>query len=197
MMRRSAMNVDAAAIDVRRAGGYLGGFSAGTGRNMHRAEAGKMDNVVMWLATGLGTGLSPWASGTVGSLLGLPLAWWLLGRTRRAQVAVTLVLLLAAVPVCHLAEQSLGAKDDGRIVLDEIVAFPVAVLGQTAARQPWVMASAFVVYRLFDATKPPPIHLAELVPGGAGIVLDDVLAALVSWLVVAGGLILWRRRQAS
>ncbi|MCA1769642.1 MAG: phosphatidylglycerophosphatase A, partial [Halomonas sp.] len=104
---------------------------------------------------------------------------------------------IAAVPVCHLAEQTLGGKDDGRIVLDEIVAFPVAVLGLTAARQPWAMASAFVVYRVFDGAKPPPVNLAEAVPGGAGIVLDDVVAAAMTWLVMAFGLMLWRRRQAS
>lgn len=156
-----------------------------------------MADPLMMLATGFGLGLSPWASGTVGSLAGLPLAWWLLGRARRVQVAVTLALLIAAVPICHLAEESLGGKDDGRIVLDEIVAFPVAVLGLAAARQPLAMASAFVVYRVFDSTKPPPISLAEAVPGGAGIVLDDVIAALMTWLVMASGLMLWRRRQAS
>lgn len=156
-----------------------------------------MADPLMMLATGFGLGLSPWASGTVGSLAGLPLAWWLLGRARRVQVAVTLALLIAAVPICHLAEESLGGKDDGRIVLDEIVAFPVAVLGLAAARQPLAMASAFVVYRVFDSTKPPPISLAEAVPGGAGIVLDDVIAALMTWLVMALGLMLWRRRQAS
>ncbi|MFO8045863.1 MAG: phosphatidylglycerophosphatase A [Halomonas sp.] len=156
-----------------------------------------MAEPLMILATGFGLGLSPWASGTLGSLAGLPLAWWLLGRARRVQVAVTLALLIAAVPVCHLAEEALGGKDDGRIVLDEIVAFPLAVLGLAAARQPLAMASAFVVYRVFDSTKPPPIRLAEAVPGGAGIVLDDVIAALMTWLVMAFGLMLWRRRQAS
>lgn len=156
-----------------------------------------MADPLMALATGFGLGLSPWASGTVGTLLGLVLAWWLLGRTQRVQVAVTLALLLAAVPVCHLAEQALGGKDDGRIVFDEIVAFPVAVVGQAAARQPLVLASAFVVYRVLDATKPPPVSLAEAVPGGVGIVLDDVIAAAMTWLVMAAGLALWRRRQAS
>ena len=156
-----------------------------------------MVDPLMTLATGLGLGLSPWASGTLGSLLGLALAWWLLGRTRRIQVAITLALLLAAVPVCHLAEQALGGKDDGRIVLDEIVAFPVAVVGQAAARQPLALASAFVVYRVLDATKPPPVSLVEAMPGGVGIVLDDVIAAAMTWLVMASGLTLWRRRQAS
>lgn len=156
-----------------------------------------MEAVWMALATGFGLGLSPWASGTVGTLLGVPLAWWLLGRARRVQLGITLALLLAAVPVCHLAEAQLGARDDGRIVLDEIVAFPVAVLGLAGARAPWAMASVFVVYRVFDSTKPPPVTLAEAVPGGAGIVLDDIVAAAMTWLVMAGGLALWRRRQSS
>lgn len=155
-----------------------------------------MIDPLMTLATGFGLGLAPLASGTFGSLLGVPLAWWLLGRSRPVQLAVTLAVLLAAVPVCHLAEEALGGKDDGRIVLDEIVAFPVAVLGQTAARQPWAMASAFVIYRVFDGAKPPPVNLAEAVPGGAGIVLDDTLAAAMTWLVMAAGLALWRRRGA-
>lgn len=156
-----------------------------------------MDSIVMWLATGLGTGLSPWASGTVGSLLGVPLAWWLLGRTRRLQFTLVAMLLVAAVPVCHLAAEALGGKDDGRIVLDEIVAFPLAVLGQSAARHPVALAGGFVVYRFFDATKPPPAAQAEAVPGGLGIVLDDAAAAAMSWLTLAGGLLLWRRRQRS
>lgn len=149
----------------------------------------------MVLASGLGTGFSPWAAGTVGSLLGLPLAWWLLGRSRRLQLAVTLALLVAAVPLCQLASTALGGKDDGRIMLDEIVALPVAVLGQTAARHPAALAGAFVIYRAFDIAKPPPVAQAEAVPGGLGIVLDDAAAAALSWLVVAGGLIAWRRRQ--
>ncbi|NWN83436.1 MAG: phosphatidylglycerophosphatase A [Halomonas sp.] len=156
-----------------------------------------MTDPLMALATGFGLGLSPWASGTLGSLLGLVLAWWLLGRTRRLQITVTLALLLAAVPVCHLAELALGGKDDGRIVFDEVVAFPVAIVGQAAVRQPLALASAFVVYRVLDATKPPPVSLAEAVPGGAGIVLDDAIAAAMTWLVMAAGLVLWRRRQVS
>lgn len=155
-----------------------------------------MGDPLLWLASGLGLGNSPWAAGTVGSLLGVPLAWWLLGRSCRRQLAIVGILLVVAVPVCHLAEQRLGGKDDGRIVLDEIVAFPVAVLGQGAARHPWAMAGAFVVYRAFDGAKPPPVNLTEAVPGGAGIVLDDTVAAAMTWLVLAGGLRLWRRQTS-
>ena len=75
------------------------------------------------------------------------------------------------------------------------IAFPLVVLGLKAARHPLVLALAFGVYRFFDGLKPPPIHLAEYVNGGLGIVLDDVIAALVSWLVVALLLTLWQRRR--
>ncbi|MFG6159420.1 phosphatidylglycerophosphatase A [Halomonas sp. 1390] len=154
-----------------------------------------METLLMALSTGLGLGLSPWAPGTIGSLLGLPLAWWLLGRTRRVQLGLTAALLVAAMPVCHQAATVLGFKDDGRIVLDEIVAFPVAVLGLAAARHPVALAGAYVIYRFFDITKPLPVSMAEALPGGIGIVLDDSVAAAMTWLVMAGGLILWRRRH--
>lgn len=153
-----------------------------------------METLLMALSTGLGLGLSPWAPGTLGALLGVPLAWWLLGRSRRVQLALTAALLVAAMPVCHQAAEALGTKDDGRIVLDEIVAFPVVVLGQAAARHPAALAGAYVVYRGFDIAKPAPVHRAEALPGGIGIVLDDSVAAALTWLVMAGGLALWRRR---
>ncbi|ATH76294.1 MAG: phosphatidylglycerophosphatase A [Halomonas sp.] len=149
----------------------------------------------LWLATGFGLGLMPVAPGTFGSLLGLPLAWWLSGRSTRQQVVIITLMLLAAVPVCHMASLHFDGQDHGSIVADEYVAFPLAVLGLKAARHPLVLALAFGVYRFFDGLKPPPIHLAEHVTGGVGIVLDDVIAALVSWLVVALLVTLWQRRQ--
>ncbi|HBP80514.1 MAG TPA: phosphatidylglycerophosphatase A, partial [Halomonas sp.] len=135
------------------------------------------------------------APGTFGSLIGLPLAWWLLGRSTGQQAVIIALMLIAAVPVCHIAAWHYDGLDHGSIVADEYVAFPLAVLGLKAARHPLVLALAFGVYRFFDALKPPPIHLAEYVTGGLGIVLDDVIAALVSWLVVALIVMLWQRWQ--
>lgn len=153
-----------------------------------------LDTVNFWIATGFGLGLSPVAPGTFGSLLGIPLAWWLLSRPLVQQGSIIAVLLVLAVPVCHVAAWHYAGLDHGSIVADEYVAFPLAVIGLTAARHPLVMAIAFVVYRFFDGLKPPPIHLAEYVQGGFGIVLDDVIAALVTWVVIAIGLKLWQRR---
>ncbi|GEN27241.1 phosphatidylglycerophosphatase A [Halovibrio variabilis] len=160
-----------------------------------------LDTVNFWLATGFGLGLVPIAPGTFGSLLGIPLAWWLLSRPLGHQGIIMAVLLVLAVPVCHIAEWhyiGLGNEglDHGSIVADEYVAFPLAVIGLAAARHPAAIALAFVVYRFFDGLKPPPIHLAEYVHGGFGIVLDDVIAALVTWLVMALVLKLWRHRAS-
>lgn len=156
-----------------------------------------LETLNLWLATGFGLGLAPIAPGTFGSLLGIPLAWWLLGRPLGQQGAIMAVLVALAVPVCHYAALQLGGGDPGSIVADEYVAFPLAVIGLKAARHPLVMALAFAVFRFFDALKPPPIHLAEYVQGGVGIVLDDVVAALATWVVMALLLYLWQRRTGA
>lgn len=156
-----------------------------------------LETLNLWLATGFGLGLAPIAPGTFGSLLGIPLAWWLLGRPLGQQGAIMAVLVALAVPVCHYAALQLGGGDPGSIVADEYVAFPLAVIGLKAARHPLVMALAFAIFRFFDALKPPPIHLAEYVQGGVGIVLDDVVAALATWVVMALLLCLWQRRTGA
>lgn len=155
-----------------------------------------LETLNLWLATGFGLGLAPIAPGTFGSLLGIPLAWWLLGRPLGQQGAMMAVLVALAVPVCHYAALQLGEGDPGSIVADEYVAFPLAVIGLKAARHPLVMALAFAIFRFFDALKPPPIHLAEYVQGGVGIVLDDVFAALATWVVVVLVLKLWQWRAS-
>ncbi|PAU71468.1 phosphatidylglycerophosphatase A family protein [Vreelandella alkaliphila] len=155
-----------------------------------------LDTINFWLATGFGLGLAPMAPGTVGSLLGIPLAWWLLSRPLVQQGVIIAVLLALAVPVCHVAAWHYAGLDHGSIVADEYLAFPLAVIGLQAARHPLVMALAFVIYRFFDSLKPPPIHLAEYVQGGFGIVLDDVIAALVTWGVMALIVKFWQRRTA-
>ncbi|MDQ7728697.1 phosphatidylglycerophosphatase A [Halomonas sp. SpR8] len=155
-----------------------------------------LDTVNFWIATGFGLGLSPVAPGTFGSLLGIPLAWWLLARPLSQQGIIIAVMLVLAVPVCHVASQHFAGADHGSIVADEYVAFPLAVIGLAAARHPLVMAIAFVVYRFFDGLKPPPIHLAEYIHGGFGIVLDDVIAALVTWVIMALLLKFWQRRAS-
>ncbi|MFG6667107.1 phosphatidylglycerophosphatase A [Halomonas sp. HNIBRBA4712] len=152
-----------------------------------------LETLNLALASGLGVGFAPLAPGTVGTLWGVALAWWLLRLRLPQQLAINAALLGLGVVVCHFASSYYGGLDYGSIVFDEIVAFPLAVIGLAGARTPWAMALAFVIYRVFDALKPPPVHLAEFAPGGLGVVLDDVIAALLTWLLMAALLTLRRR----
>ncbi len=137
-----------------------------------------MKNFVKWIAVGFGTGWSPVMPGTVGTLVGLPLAWGLMhidgvGLQIMACVAMTLL----AIPICGVAERMIGGKDPGCIVADEYLTLPITVIGLTS---PWALLSGFVLHRIFDITKPPPIRHLQHIHGGFGIVVDDFLAALIA-----------------
>ena len=141
---------------------------------------------MLWLATGFGLGYCPVASGTVGTLPGIPLAWALyriaegMGGWFWPTVFATL-FVVAAVPVCGFAERQFKRKDDGRIVADEYLTFPVCMLGL-----PWnglTVALAFATHRFFDILKPPPAHRLQSLRGGVGIVIDDFIAVLYSLML--------------
>lgn len=154
------------------------------------------------IALGFGSGLSPFAPGTVGTLWGwaafLVLQIWL------SPAAIGWVIL-ASLPVgwwaCTVTAQHMGIADPGSIVWDEIVAFwiilwliaPAGLLGQTVA---------FALFRYFDAAKPGPVAWADSLfkqrdstpasmrwsAAGFGIIFDDLVAAFCALLVIA----LWR-----
>lgn len=136
-----------------------------------------MKFLIRWVATGFGTGYSPVAPGTVGSLPGIPLAWacctylpWTI------QIPVALALTVLAIPFCGLAERQFGRKDDRRIVADEWMLFPLCVIGLPP--HPLMFAIAFVFARGFDVLKLWPAHGLQRITGGTGIVIDDFFAML-------------------
>jgi len=138
-------------------------------------------------------GRIPFAPGTFGSVVGLPLslatgtaAAWLAGRLGQGSTAAPLVielvliaaLVLAGIPLCTRAARLLESKDPGAVVFDEAVAVPtVLALVPVAARSAAVLAAAFVLFRVFDILKPPPIPRVERLPQGLGIMADDQVAA--------------------
>jgi len=144
------------------------------------------------LATGLGLGLSPVASGTAGSLLGVVLAAIIAPLSTFWQIVSVLLAIAVAVPVCGAAEARLGKKDDGRIVADEVVTFPLCLLGLPWVAQPWLLAVAFVFHRGFDIVKPPPAGSLQRLKGGLGIVADDVVSSL--YALAAGHVVYWAVR---
>ncbi len=142
-----------------------------------------IDRAAVLLATGFGLGLMPVASGTFGTLLALPLVWLFWGHWKvdvAWQVVLAVGLSLAAIPVCSVAEQRFGTKDDGRIVADEYMTFPLCMIG--LPWNPWVLLTAFLSSRFFDIAKPAPANQLQRVKGGTGIVIDDVVACLYSLL---------------
>ena len=138
------------------------------------------NTAIGWIAHGFGLGLSPVASGTVGSLWGVLIVWASFPRLAVVeQVLLASLLAVAAIPVCGIAERAYGTKDDGRIVADEYLTFPLCMIG-LPAQSPVMLGAAFLTCRALDIVKPPPARQAQDLHGGLGIVLDDVIASLMS-----------------
>jgi phosphatidylglycerophosphatase A len=139
-----------------------------------------------FIALGFGAGLSPFAPGTAGTLLALPL-WWFFG-SRAGDPLVLLaalaILFVLGVWACALTGGHLGVADHGAMCWDETVAF-LLVLALVPA-DPWWQAAAFVLFRVFDVVKPPPIRQVEMrFKGGFGVMIDDILAAGYTLLLLA------------
>ncbi|OIQ95928.1 phosphatidylglycerophosphatase A [mine drainage metagenome] len=138
-----------------------------------------------FVACGLGSGLSPLASGTVGTLF----AWIVYPLLRphfgATGFAVFLILaFLVGVSACGKTGRDLGVADHGAMVWDEIVPFWL-VLFLTPTSWAWQLA-AFGLFRLFDIFKPPPARFIDRnVKNGFGVMADDVVAALYALLALA------------
>jgi phosphatidylglycerophosphatase A len=102
-----------------------------------------------------------------------------------AYAAVLLITIVGGVWVCGRAAKTLGVHDHGGIVLDEIAGVWLA-MWTFPATWPWLMAG-FVVFRVFDIFKPWPINVLDRkVSGGLGIMLDDLVAGAMTWVVLFG-----------
>lgn len=135
------------------------------------------------LACGFGSGAAPYAPGTVGTLAAIPLYLLLAPLPMHLYLLVTAALFALGVWACHSTARSFGVHDHGGIVWDEFVGY---LLTMTAAPQGWQWPLAgFVLFRLFDILKPWPIRwLDRRVPGGFGIMLDDLAAGAYALLAM-------------
>jgi phosphatidylglycerophosphatase A len=144
----------------------------------------------MILATGFGTGYGPIAPGTWGSLPGLAFAFgldrWAGGW---AVLGGALFFAVAGVWAASRAEVLLGEKDPGRVVVDEIAGQMVALLFLPMTVP--ILVIAFFVFRVLDVFKPWPARRLEDLPGGSGIMADDLMVGLYANLILHG-LVLWR-----
>lgn len=153
------------------------------------------------LATAGGIGHVPFAPGTFGAALGLPLSLatgWLATRLAPGPIpalaieaAIVAAICLVGIPICTRAAAAIGRKDPGMIVLDEVASMPLALLVvPPQARTGVVLAAAFVLLRIFDISKPFPCRTLERLPAGLGIMADDWAAA--AWTAIALGVARWQ-----
>jgi|YelNatPaOPRAMG01_1025707.scaffolds.fasta_scaffold36640_3 phosphatidylglycerophosphatase A len=146
-------------------------------------EAGAL---ARWTASWLGCGYAPKAPGTVGSAAALLIAW-VLARYAGWQAWQFGILAVACLPPAVWAAgrvaRASGLRDPSVVVIDEVVGQWVALAGAVRLES-WVWPAAFLLFRIFDIVKPVPVRQAERLPGGTGIVADDVLAGLYVALVL-------------
>ena len=140
------------------------------------------------IALGFGSGLSPAAPGTVGTLLGFPIYWmlsaWLAPYGPLAFLGMIVLMFCIGVWACGRTGRDLGIADHSGMNWDEIVAFQLVLLMTPPAWQ-W-QAFAFFGFRLFDVLKPSPIRQVDAqLKGGLGVMFDDILAAGYTLLAMA------------
>ncbi len=147
-------------------------------------------HLILLLATGFYSGKIPVAPGTFGSVVGLLGCWLLSGLAPLKGLPVLIGCIGLSMWIAGQAETILGATDPGRIVIDEMAGMAVTLYGLPFS--PGNALAGFLLFRFFDIWKPFPIRqLERRIPGGAGVVMDDVLAGVYATLVLRLGLLLW------
>ena len=140
--------------------------------------------IIIFIASGGGVGFSPSIPGTMGTLIAVPVAMLLnrLAADHPAAASASLIALIGfAIWLSHKAAGILGAKDPQIVVIDEIAGFSVAAFLNNSGLG---LLVAFVLFRFFDIAKVFPASKLESLPGGAGIVLDDIMAGIYTFLIL-------------
>ncbi len=138
--------------------------------------------IIKAIASGFGTGYSPFASGTAGSLLAAVIYWFIIPHNYITLGLVLFITLAISIPLSSAAEKIYGKKDHSHIVIDEIVGFWVSVIFLPYSIKITVLA--FFLFRIFDVIKPLYIRKSQNLPGGWGVVLDDVFAGILTNLIL-------------
>lgn len=145
-----------------------------------------MSALAKLVATALGAGYSPFAPGTCGTMVAVPLAWALSGVGWWVFIMIVAGITTLAIWAAQEADRAWGTHDSGRIVIDEVAGY-LATMAFVDRSAWWVLAVGFVVFRALDIIKPPPIRwFDENLPGGFGVVLDDVVAGVIGAAIMIG-----------
>ena len=135
-----------------------------------------------FLALGCGSGLSPVAPGTAGSVAAIPILLLLAQLPAVTYIGVVLIALALGIHICDLVVDESGIEDPGEVVWDEFVGFWITM---TFVPLTWYwIAAAFLLFRLLDIAKPWPISYFDGLHGGRGIMLDDVVAGMIGCMIL-------------
>ena len=142
----------------------------------------KSDFFVKLIVTGLGCGYIPVISGTTGSLFGL-LIFYLVKDNFLFYLTLSILILILGFIFVPRAEKIFAKKDDRKVVIDEIFGILLSFWG-LAVKDLKFIITGFSIFRLLDITKPPPARRLEKLPGAGGVMLDDLVAALYTNLIL-------------
>ncbi|PKF51802.1 phosphatidylglycerophosphatase A [Enterovibrio nigricans] len=147
----------------------------------------RLSNPIHLLATGFGSGLSPIVPGTMGTLAAVPFYLLIVALSPTLLPVAIIVGAAVGIYLCGRTSEDMGVHDHGSIVWDEFVGFWITMLLVPVMEWQTVLAG-FVIFRFFDMVKPWPISwLDKKVHGGLGIMLDDIVAGLMSMIVLWAG----------
>ncbi len=160
--------------------------------------SGRFKHPAFWIATGFGSGLMRPAPGTWGTIVAVFIAW---GVAHSAGLIGIIAITVLSIPIgiwsAEIYGQKSGKKDASEVVIDEFTGMWIALLPQSFAmpglESPpiWIIV-AFITFRFFDILKPWPIGwLDRNVPGGLGVMLDDIVAGIFTAIIMLIAISLW------
>ena len=147
------------------------------------------DRLATLVATGLGSGYSPFAPGTAGSAVGLLLFWPLSRLPLWQQAALTLLVLALGIVAATRVSRRVGIEDPGIVVVDEVVGQWITLLSLPLT--PLTAVAGFFLFRVMDVVKPWPARQLEHLRAGYGIMADDVMAGIYAQLALRVLLLAW------
>jgi len=135
-----------------------------------------MNRFILLFASGLGAGFSPYAPGTAGTLVAIPIELLLSSIRFPVYELTILTFFFFSSWIAERAQNHWQKRDDQRIVIDEIMGYFLTML--CIPKTLFFISFGFLLFRLLDIVKPFPCRQLEKVRGGFGVVLDDVFAGI-------------------
>jgi phosphatidylglycerophosphatase A len=144
----------------------------------------RRDRLALALASLAGLGYIPWASGTWATLAALPMIWLIRNWPLWLYAGLTGLCFMVGVWAADRAEAKLQENDSHKIVIDEWTGTMITML--LVPIRPSTLLAGFFLFRFFDIVKPGPIGWSQRLPGGLGIMMDDLLGGIAACLCLHG-----------